>query len=470
MRRYKGLDVLADAMAQLVGEDVVLTVAGEWWMSDAALRRRLTRDPLKAQVELIDRYVSDHEAAGLFSRADVIVLPYRRATGSGVATLAARYGKPVIAADTAGLRDRPGAAASLFAINDAGALAARLREHAARTQPAEVPACDATWAGLAECVIAAAGRDGGPVSMSDPPGVSVLVSTRDRPASLVRMLASLAGQTYPRQAVELIVVNDGLCAETAALCREHAGQFGDLRVLSPERAPAGLAAGRNLAVGSARHDRLLFIDDDCVADREWVARMVAALDEAPVVAGAVRDAPGGLRRSIHNVAQFHQFMPGRPPADVDFVAGANMGFRRSVFDEIGLFDVSIPLAEDTDMALRARSRGMRIRFEPAAVVTHDTLRCTWRDLLTYSYTHARVTIRLRTRHREILRTSWVLRHRVALTLLAPLIALGRTILIYQENPAQLRRLHTAPAVWLLKLAWCLGAARGLSDDGESGCA
>src|SRR5690606_15625218 len=48
---------------------------------------------------------SDEEAANYFARADAVVMPYISATGSGVATLAYHYNKPIIATDTPGLNE-----------------------------------------------------------------------------------------------------------------------------------------------------------------------------------------------------------------------------------------------------------------------------------------------------------------------------------------------------------------------------
>jgi glycosyltransferase involved in cell wall biosynthesis len=51
------------------------------------------------------QYVDDDEAANYFARADVLVLPYLSATGSGVVAAAYHYGKPVLATSVGGLKD-----------------------------------------------------------------------------------------------------------------------------------------------------------------------------------------------------------------------------------------------------------------------------------------------------------------------------------------------------------------------------
>jgi glycosyltransferase involved in cell wall biosynthesis len=62
-------------------------------------------DGLTDQIELRPRYHTDEETAELFARADVVVLPYRSATGSGVVPIAYHYNKPVLVTRVGGLPD-----------------------------------------------------------------------------------------------------------------------------------------------------------------------------------------------------------------------------------------------------------------------------------------------------------------------------------------------------------------------------
>lgn len=105
VRPYKGLDVLIEAMGLLKDRDVRLTVVGEFWIDRAAVERRIAELGIADRVELVDRYVSEAETADYFARADVVVLPYRSATSSGVAAIAYHYEKPLIVTRTGGLPD-----------------------------------------------------------------------------------------------------------------------------------------------------------------------------------------------------------------------------------------------------------------------------------------------------------------------------------------------------------------------------
>jgi glycosyltransferase involved in cell wall biosynthesis len=105
VRPYKGLDTLIEAMGRLKGEDIQLTVAGEFWEGEEDTRARIKELGIEDQVEIRAGYHSDQESADLFARSDVVVLPYHSATGSGVVPLAYHYEKPVIVTRVGGLPD-----------------------------------------------------------------------------------------------------------------------------------------------------------------------------------------------------------------------------------------------------------------------------------------------------------------------------------------------------------------------------
>jgi glycosyltransferase involved in cell wall biosynthesis len=126
IRRYKGLDVLLGAMRKLNDSEVYLTVIGEYWGNPGELLEQVAGS---SNIDLHLGYMSDEEAANHFARADFVVLPYRKATGSAVASVAFHYDKPIIASRTGGLVDVviEGETGKLVSPDDVDALANVLR-------------------------------------------------------------------------------------------------------------------------------------------------------------------------------------------------------------------------------------------------------------------------------------------------------------------------------------------------------
>ena len=211
--------------------------------------------------------------------------------------------------------------------------------------------------------------------------VSIIVCTRNRAESLGRTLAALARlDVSALPSVELVVVDNGSSDGTADVVEAARASFPyPVRLIScPEK---GLSRARNAGVAEARHELILFTDDDCLPEPDWAVRLAEAYggDPVQVIGGRVVDVALGET-------------PGRAPVPADvrgaerldrpertplFMIGANFSFGRTVVSRIGAFDTRFgagaPLhaAEETDFVYRAFRAGIPVRYHPSAVVWHD---------------------------------------------------------------------------------------------------
>lgn len=97
VRRYKGLDLLLEALALLPSRTGLrLVVAGEFYEPLERYRSLISSLGIEDRVSLHPGYVEPERSALYFAAADASVLPYRSATQSGVAGLARGYGLPLI--------------------------------------------------------------------------------------------------------------------------------------------------------------------------------------------------------------------------------------------------------------------------------------------------------------------------------------------------------------------------------------
>jgi glycosyltransferase involved in cell wall biosynthesis len=111
IRPYKGLEHLIQAFEQ-VRRDLAfpwkLLVVGETWEGWTLPLELVERSPYRDHIELVNRYVTDEEAAGYFRRADVVALPYLRSSASGPLAIAQACGLPVVVTAVGGLVEAVG--------------------------------------------------------------------------------------------------------------------------------------------------------------------------------------------------------------------------------------------------------------------------------------------------------------------------------------------------------------------------
>jgi glycosyltransferase involved in cell wall biosynthesis len=106
VRHYKGLDTLLEAWPRVrARRPVTLLVAGEFYEDAAPYRKLAAAAGGEPHVRLLERYLPDDEVEAVFKASDVVVLPYRDATQSGVTHVAYALGVPVIVTDVGGLKE-----------------------------------------------------------------------------------------------------------------------------------------------------------------------------------------------------------------------------------------------------------------------------------------------------------------------------------------------------------------------------
>jgi len=191
-----------------------------------------------------------------------------------------------------------------------------------------------------------------------PTPLTVVIITFRRPR-LVRGAATAAlAQLSPDD--ELLVVDDGSGDETLEVLR--AIDDGRLRVVSQPN--QGQATARNTGAREARHDVLVFLDDDEVPE----PGLIEAHREAQA-AGPGRVVMG---RPILVVPQRRgdRTIPPGPRDTNALLADASMSMRRSELLAVGGYDVSMRGWEDIDLGIRFQQAGVRIEVAPGALVTH----------------------------------------------------------------------------------------------------
>jgi glycosyltransferase involved in cell wall biosynthesis len=286
------------------------------------------------------------------------------------------------------------------------------------------------------------------------PKVSVIVPMT-RPELGTQALASIRQQCY-RGEIETIVVE---------ACDNSLAQHWSITPVNRGPVPYPGKA-RNLGVSHATGDVLLFLDDDCTVEEDWVARNVQALKQPAVgVVGArIRGKSGTFFARCTDFANFGDYQHGRS-MDIP-VAAASLAMPRKLFHAISGFNETKRSSEDMDLCYRVQQLGYRTVYRPDIVVTHNHRRDTLGKLLRHNYAHGRES-GLTT---KIPYQSLGLKNRLLASvrfpplflLLLPLIAIAATarivIVNVRTNPEVLLYV---PVIFLAKLVYEFGVFRHL---------
>lgn len=262
-------------------------------------------------------------------------------------------------------------------------LGTSLRSHLASDGlPADRSASLLTRADVPQCQ-----RD---VPATDPPLISVVVATRERPRSLTMCLDSLSRMDYPDY--EIVVVDNAPATDaTASLVGKRAEQ-NLCYVHEPRR---GLAAAHNCGLERARGAIVAFTDDDVILDRKWLTEISRGFRAAPDVAcvtGLIMPAELQTQAQLllethgHFGKGFEQRVVNRGthrPADPLFPftagklgSGANMAFRTDRLRELGGFDPATGTGttarggDDLAAFFSVLAAGHSLVYQPTALAWH----------------------------------------------------------------------------------------------------
>lgn len=216
--------------------------------------------------------------------------------------------------------------------------------------------------------------------------LTVAICTWNRADLLDQTLAEMRRLRIPEGVEwELLVVNNNCTDHTDEVLARHAGHLPLRRLLEPKQ---GLSHARNCAVTAAAGELILWTDDDVLVDPEWLAEYVAAArrwPEALFFGGTIEpwfevEPPAWIRRNLIDLSgPFAINRRGgavRPLAEGERVNGANMGFRREVFDtdrfdvSLGRMADSLISGDETEFFDRLMSRGSSGIWVGSARVRH----------------------------------------------------------------------------------------------------
>jgi glycogen synthase len=218
------------------------------------------------------------------------------------------------------------------------------------------------------------------------PAFSVIINTYNRADGLAQTIRSLLQLRYDH--FEIVVVNGPSTDSTHEVLSRYSN-----RIKVAECSIRNLSVSRNIGIAASAGDLVAFIDDDALADPEWLSHLARGYDEEKVGAtgGKVLDPTGYRFQYQYSTADRMgnaqwQLTEPNPELNIPgsfrfpYLQGTNVSFRRSSLLEIGGFDEEYEFyLDETDVCLRMIDAGFIVRQLPDAFVHHKFLPSHIRD-------------------------------------------------------------------------------------------
>lgn len=204
------------------------------------------------------------------------------------------------------------------------------------------------------------------------PSVSVVIPVKDRAPELQRCLDSLSSLHYPREKLEVLVVDDGSRDDSLDVAKTWGAV-----ALSSGGEGLGPAMARNVGANVARGEILAFIDSDCVAKKDWLSQLLPVFGDPEIAA------VGGMVEGLFTTSaldRYEEVMSSlnlgfrerfvREGRDMFYLPSCNLLVRKGAFFEVDCFNSTMHVGEDVDLSYRLRDKGWRIAYIPAGEICH----------------------------------------------------------------------------------------------------
>lgn len=188
------------------------------------------------------------------------------------------------------------------------------------------------------------------------PPVSVVIPVYNEERSIGRCLESIEHQDYPRECIEVIVVDDGSTDRSADIAREHS-----VKVLRQEN--SGPGAARNRGVDEASAEIIAFFDADNIAVTCWLKEAIPLLDdEKTACVGCSYYLLNKKNDFVKISAMQGPFRRRYGTERTDYVDTYGCLYKKSILKEVGGFDPRMRHTEDRDLCCRVINKGYSFHF------------------------------------------------------------------------------------------------------------
>ena len=105
IRDYKGLDILIDSLDSIKELDIKLLIAGESYIKTNKIKDLIKKNSLSEMIIWHKKYISNEDINLYFSACDIVVLPYKKISQSGIVPMAYHFDKLIVCSDIKSLKE-----------------------------------------------------------------------------------------------------------------------------------------------------------------------------------------------------------------------------------------------------------------------------------------------------------------------------------------------------------------------------
>ena len=195
------------------------------------------------------------------------------------------------------------------------------------------------------------------------PGVSIIVTTFNSAPTIDECLKAILGLDYPKELLEVIVVDGGSTDDTM----EHAKEY-PVKLVYTKLNPA---AAYNFVLKDIQNEVIGLIDSDAKVEKSWLKKLVNLLNEPDVAGASGTVETWNSDKLVPRVIGYElNYRYQRLPHTIERVATMNLLLKTDITREIGGFDELLPTQYDTDIGARLAEAGYRIAFDVEAKCYH----------------------------------------------------------------------------------------------------
>lgn len=221
------------------------------------------------------------------------------------------------------------------------------------------------------------------MSKSKFPSVTLLLPVRNEAKSIRESLMSIFNQDYPRERMEIIVVDGRSTDDTKAVVKKIKNEFPDVNLLILDNPNKIVPSALNIGILKSSGEFIIRVDGHCELPSNYVKTIIETFQSEDVQNIGGQQYPVGrnyLEKAIALATSSPYFIGNsyfryaKEKRQVDTVfLGA---YPREVFDEIGLFDEELVRHQDYELNLRLRNSGgkilylpdLRVRYHPRSTI------------------------------------------------------------------------------------------------------